>query len=576
MEQSTIRAFQSVLRNFRFKQEPESFSEDFAIKRYHKKMEEPMAEKQKQLAEDCWSQWITFDGTLPINLILPNSIWYKVRARIHKDFRNAKTRYFASPNFRFPKGSQFEPNRGHTSIEAVLCQRNWTCTPENFEAFASLAYRVHGLRKAAKQRYKQWFERHDFDLSMSEADALLYRRFSKTKHSVGFSVFKWKLERTVRFERGARFSTVPKNNEKRRPINIECFANVLTQSEIGEGLRSLLLNEYMINLDSLADIHRLKIQDVDRWATIDLQNASDSVSKALVRFLFPEWFVVELESRAAPFVLGPDSLYYETKKISAMGNGFTFELMTYILVCLCVEYDPLGTSFGDDITVDPKVAPDLIKALESVGFVVNQQKSFISGDFRESCGANYHRLEGYIESFDFLWPETIADCVNLLNKAYFLGRKYRSFKDLYNALLRTLPAALHGGPFNGVEEGILLKFPSKGEFQIPTKRTIPNYFITPMKQVRISARRPTPALEAKLQALGYSDFFLVPGWEFKGSLRTPTMSHLPSSKWAKYLFYLNAGRKAKDVIRDSGEWSVVWLVTDGRRTMRASALNLSN
>lgn len=572
METSTIRAFQSVLRTFSFQKEPETFSEDFAIKRYHKKMQEPDMVKQKQLAESCWTQWLSFDRTLPTNLILPNSIWYKVRARIHQDFRDAKTRYFACSDFRFPKGSQFEPNRGRTSVEAMLCQRRWTCTPENFEAFASLVYRVHGLRKAAKQRYKQWFERHDFDISMSKADALLYRKFSKSEHGVGFSVFKWKLERTVSFERGSRFSTVPKNNEKRRPINIECFANVLTQSQIGEGLRSLLRKEYMIDLDTLAHIHGLKIQDVDRWATIDLQNASDSVSKALVRFLFPEWFVCELENRASPYVLGPDGIYYDTHKISAMGNGFTFELMTYILVCLCVEYDPLGSSFGDDIVIHPKAAPDVIKALESVGFVINTDKSFISGDFRESCGANYHRHEGYIESFDFLWPETIADCVNLLNKAYFLGRKYDSFLDLYKALLRTLPAALHGGPFNGVEEGILLKFPSKGEFQIPTKRTIPNYFITPMKQVRISARRLTPKLEDKLQSLGYSNFSLVPGWEYKPKLRSSTMSHLPSSKWAKYLFYINAGRRAKDVIRDSGEWSVVWLVTDGKRTMRASAL----
>jgi len=579
MEQSTIRAFQQVCRTFSFRGEPATFSEDFAVKRYLKKMQEPDPVIQKSLTDAAWSDWITFDETLP-KISLPGAAWYRARARLHGLLEGGH-HYFSGTRFRFPKGSEFSPTRGRNSLEARLSASEWTCTYSNFDEFAKLVYSVRGLRNSAKARYGRWFRRHNFDLSQQQADKLLYEHATKhafvggpvVRSRIGFIVFKEKLRFITQFEQGSRFSTVPKNNDKRRPINVECFGNTLTQSVVGEGIRALLLAEFGIDLDHLSDIHRCKVSEPDRWATIDLSNASDSVSISLVKFLFPKWFYEKLEQTRSAMVLGPDGHYHVTKKISSMGNGFTFELMTLILTVLCKELDTEATVFGDDITIHPLQAENLISLLTEVGFVVNEEKSFVTGPFRESCGANYHRGEGYVKSYDFLWPHTIGDCVTLMNKAYVLSQDHAMFRALYSSFLRVLPTALHGGPLATFDSSLSPRS-DRERHQGPFQHDFPAFFITP----KVLRDRPVVEdgvlLETFLELhIDPTNFYLVKGYEFKSALRTPTLRDMHARRhWAKYLMYLDAGRVSKDVLSQEGEWRTVWFVTDGRRPMRASLL----
>jgi hypothetical protein len=578
MEQSTIRAFQQVCRTFSFKGTPSTFSEDFAVKRYLKKMQEPDPVIQKNLTDQAWSDWITFDETLP-KISTPSSTWYRVRARLHGLLSSGK-HCFDSARVRFPKGSEFSPTRGRNSLEARLSASEWTCTYDNFDEFAKLSYSVRGLRNSAKARYGRWFRRHNFDLSQKSADKFLYERAQRqlvggsVVHSrLGFLIFKEKLRLITQFEHGSRFSTVPKNNDKRRPINVECFGNTLTQSVVGEGIRAILRKEFSIDLDNLSDIHRIKVSKPDRWATIDLSNASDSVSVELCKFLFPKWFYDKLEATRSHLVLGLDGHYHMTKKISSMGNGFTFELMTLILTTLCKELDEEASVFGDDITIHPIQAPLLISLLTEVGFVVNVDKTFITGPFRESCGANYHRIEGYIKSFDFMWPHNIGDCVILMNKAFVLSKEYPLFRAFYNALLRVLPSALHGGPLASFDSSLSPRS-DRERHRGPFAYDFPSFFITP----KIDRERPAVGdgylLEKFLELhIDPSNYFLVRGYEFKSALRTPTIRDLCARRnWAKYLMFLDAGRVSKDVLSLEGEWRTVWFVTDGRRPMRASLL----
>lgn len=579
MEQSTIRAFQQVCRTFSFKGMPATFSEDFAVKRYLKKMQEPDPVIQKRLTDSTWSDWITFDETLP-KISMPSGAWYRVRARLHGLLASGQ-HYFDGSRLRFPKGSEFSPTRGRNSLEARLCASEWTCTHNNFDEFAKLVYAVRGLRVSAKARYGRWFRRHNFDLSQKCADKFLYDRVRKhdtvggpiVPSRLGFSIFKEKLRLITQFEHGSRFSTVPKNNEKRRPINVECFGNTLTQSVIGEGIRAVLRKEYDIDLDNLSDLHRCKVSKPNRWATIDLSNASDSVSVELCKFLLPKWFFDKLDQTRSHMVLGPDGHYHITKKISSMGNGFTFELMTLILTVLCKELDEEATVFGDDITIHPIQATLLISLLTEVGFLVNAEKSFINGPFRESCGANYHSDEGYVKSFDFMWPESIGDCVTLMNKAFVLSKEYATFRALYNAFLRVLPTALHGGPLATFDSSLSPRS-ERERHQGPFTYDFPAFFITP----KIPRERPAVGdivlIEKFLDLhIDPTNFFLVRGFEFKSALRTPTLRDLHARRnWAKYLMYLDAGRVSKDVLSLEGEWKTVWYVTDGRRPMRASLL----
>jgi len=144
--------------------------------------------------------------------------------------------------------------------------------------------------------------------------------------------------------------------------------------------------------------------------------------------------------------LGPDGLYYLPNKVSSMGNGFTFDLMTIVLLCLARVYDSGSTVFGDDIIIDRKVAPEFIAQLSVGKFKVNVEKTFFDGPFRESCGANYLDGYGYLTSFDFHWLVNDHDLVVTLNKvailASELGEPYESLRAaMWSCVPRTMLGA---------------------------------------------------------------------------------------------------------------------------------------
>jgi hypothetical protein len=570
--QSAIRAFQSVLSTFKFI-EPSSFSEDFAIKRFQKKFQVPSDSSLSDastLSEICWDNYITNDEALPSLRNIPPE-WYKARDFLH---RNLGTLKLEQPHF--PKGSEFSPTGGKNSIEARLAVSNWTSTYENFEAFSKLCYNHMALKRAVRRRYNKWYARKGFDITRRQADAYLYTRFSKLEQrGMAFAVFSWKLRQITTFVQGGRFATVPKNNEKVRPINIEPFANILTQKQVGDWIRHQIEVLYGLDLDRLADVHRIRIKHVDCISTIDLKDASDSISMDLCRFLLPGRLYNALVERRCSMTLGHDRNYHVTRKISSMGNGFTFELMSLILVTICRVLDPDASVFGDDIIIATPKAARLMELLVAVGLKVNNEKSFTDGPFRESCGGNYHRDEGYIESYDFEYPITIGDCVLTWNKVVRLAPIYPSFQRLYDSLFRVLPEALQGGPCREFQQCDTLELVGHKAFRTSeTRVTFPMFFVTHRlgkSNVRKLSKEITEILHG--YQLEPHEFQLVPGFEFKSELRTRTLQKVhPNRHWAKYLMYLQACRVSKDVLSGSGEWVKVWYVKSAERTFRCSSL----
>lgn len=132
-------------------------------------------------------------------------------------------------------------------------------------------------------------------------------------------------------------------------------------------------------------------------ATVDLKSASDCVAIMLVAELFePEWFHAICCARSPRYTLDGETRTYE--KISAMGNGCTFEIESLIfwaLVTSTCEYFGYSTYpvsvYGDDITVAAEAAPMVVRTLQLAGFDTNAKKTFVSGPFRESCGKDYFR-----------------------------------------------------------------------------------------------------------------------------------------------------------------------------------------
>lgn len=201
--------------------------------------------------------------------------------------------------------------------------------------------------------------------------------------------------RVIPIVRGNRFTTVPKDSTKNRGIAIEPGLNVWAQLAVGGAIRRRLRIRAGIDLSTGQELHRNLACNASRdggSATIDLSNASDTVSTALVKILLPEPWYDLLVSLRSPFTqVGGE--WVKLEKFSSMGNGFTFELETLIFLSLChacggkVGIDTFG--YGDDLIIPTDITRDVVAFLAYCGMTTNVSKSFSTGSFRESCGGDY-------------------------------------------------------------------------------------------------------------------------------------------------------------------------------------------
>jgi hypothetical protein len=212
---------------------------------------------------------------------------------------------------------------------------------------------------------------------------------------------------------GSSLSTVPKNREVSRTICTEPLLNMMFQKGIGAVFVKLLKRRYGIcysgegitlQPDKNGELARLGSL-TGMFATIDLSSASDSISLSLIDYLFPKEIVSWLKLTRSPVTRLPNGEQVALHMVASMGNGYTFPLQTYIfasivrsvyeLLDIKIQYprgDKIGNFgvFGDDIIVDTKAVNLVIEVLSVLGFIPNQEKTFIDGPFRESCGYDYH------------------------------------------------------------------------------------------------------------------------------------------------------------------------------------------
>jgi len=187
---------------------------------------------------------------------------------------------------------------------------------------------------------------------------------------------------------------VPKTAKTDRAIAVEPSLNAFVQRAVGKKIRSALL-KWGINLHSQEknrDLALIGSRD-GTYATLDLSAASDTISIAVVReILPPSWYWLLSILRSEFFMLDNSKELIRYEKFSSMGNGFTFELETLIFSSVCraiVGKGELWSVYGDDIIVPTPYAAEVANLLDHLGFVVNQNKSYVDGPFRESCGGDY-------------------------------------------------------------------------------------------------------------------------------------------------------------------------------------------
>jgi hypothetical protein len=196
---------------------------------------------------------------------------------------------------------------------------------------------------------------------------------------------------------------VPKNSKTFRPICIEPVLNSLLQKGYGSVMKRRLRKFGVDLFDQSRNQELAGIGSREgNLATIDLKSASDTVSIGLVFSLLPfEWATRLSECRTGRVEC--EGVLLDLEKFSSMGNGYTFELESLLffglmsgVVSYMKQVGELGYGFdtvigvyGDDLIVPANCYDLAVKVLAYCGFDVNPQKSFCSGPFRESCGADF-------------------------------------------------------------------------------------------------------------------------------------------------------------------------------------------
>lgn len=211
---------------------------------------------------------------------------------------------------------------------------------------------------------------------------------------VGETVAEYRPLRSCKVVRANRFFSVSKNSETERGACTEAAVAVMYQLSLGEYLVSRL-KMFGVDLSSQAWNQALAQMAVAwRLATLDLSQASDTMAWGLLLEGLPvEWFHL-LDLGRADYTEMPDGTFVELEKFCSMGNGFTFPLETVVFLALIQTFVPqkercLTAVYGDDIIVPQRYAAALIDALEFSGFSVNTKKSFLAGNFFESCGHDF-------------------------------------------------------------------------------------------------------------------------------------------------------------------------------------------
>jgi hypothetical protein len=158
----------------------------------------------------------------------------------------------------------------------------------------------------------------------------------------------------------------------------------------------------------------------DSHTTIDLKDASDRVTLDLVERVFPPIWVEAFKACRSEETLLPDGRIVKLNKFAPMGSACCFPVEALIFwACATAaifrshlssesitsfrmptpRYGPAHFSrqlsfpvyvYGDDIIIDSKFTESVVRGLSQIGLLVNLEKTYRSGPFRESCGGDFH------------------------------------------------------------------------------------------------------------------------------------------------------------------------------------------
>lgn len=221
----------------------------------------------------------------------------------------------------------------------------------------------------------------------------------------------------------ARVILVPKTLKTPRVISAEPTSLQWIQQGLFRPLVALLENDKLVGdligfTDQEPNRQLARKGSVDgHLATLDLKEASDRVSFCQVASIFRRWpsfWAAAVASRSNLAKL-PDGDVITLRKFAPMGSALCFpvEAMVFLAaVFMGIERDlnRRGEVFqltrrhiraywgrvrvyGDDIIVPVEHVESIKEVFNQFNWKINSEKSFMKGDFRESCGGDYFRGE---------------------------------------------------------------------------------------------------------------------------------------------------------------------------------------
>jgi hypothetical protein len=202
---------------------------------------------------------------------------------------------------------------------------------------------------------------------------------------------------------------VPKDSRGPRLISME----PLELQWIQQGLKDVLVeaiekHKYTrgrVNFRDQTVNQRLALEssETGTMVSLDMKDASDRVSLALVQMLFPSDWVECLEACRSHGTILPDGKEVLFNKFAPMGSALCFPVEALVFWSLSVAtiMDNRRITawqaakhvyvYGDDIIVPKEDYLGIITSLESVGLLFNAQKCCTGTSFRESCGVDAYK-----------------------------------------------------------------------------------------------------------------------------------------------------------------------------------------
>lgn len=175
------------------------------------------------------------------------------------------------------------------------------------------------------------------------------------------------------------------------------------------------------------------------YVTVDMKDASDRVSAALVSRLFEGTSLLKpLMALRTSTSLLPDGSTMELKKYAAMGSALCFpvEAICFWSIARALQHENRVTSriyvYGDDIIVTSALYELLRTWYPKFGLSINENKTSSTGFFRESCGSEYYQGHNitYIKARNLpsRHPEDIASLVEqssqLWDRCYYRAAQF--------------------------------------------------------------------------------------------------------------------------------------------------------